>query len=419
MKLIGVIAEFNPFHNGHAYLIEEARRIVSEKTGEDTYVVVCMSGNYVQRGSLAIIDKYARAKSALCSADIIFEMPVIWATSDAGRFAACGVDMLSRLSCDYLAFGFEAGNDAAAVSAELISAADTLCDEPEDYKTILAQYLSSGQAYPLARMNALKEYTGSDCRYISTSNNILALEYLISVKKSDSAIKPLFIPRQGAAYDCPEMCGNFSSATAIREKMTASGITNISDSIKASADLIESNMPSHSYTAIEKYLSAPAVEDSDILPYIVSRLKTSGRDELSQVYGMNGEILNRLMKVSYPTDYASLKDHMKTRNLTMTRICRLLLHTALDIKEPEDSFTGTEYANLLAMRRTASKVLEEISVKSDLTVINKKSAYKAESEASQISWSVDCRTTDIYNQIVFDKTGIILPSELRSNIVIL
>ncbi len=410
MKLIGVIAEFNPFHNGHAYLIEEARRIVSETTGEDTYVVVCMSGNYVQRGSLAIIDKYTRAKSALCSADIVFEMPVIWATSDAGRFAACGVDMLSRLSCDYLAFGFEAGNDAAAVSAELTSAADTLCDEPEDYKTILARYLSSGQAYPLARMNALKEYTGSYCKYISTSNNILALEYLISIKKSGSDIKPLFIPRRGAAYDSREMCSDFSSATAIREQMTGT---------EASGSLIESNMPIHSFEAISKYLSAPAITDSDILPYIVSRLRTSDRDELSRVYGMNGEVLNRLMKVSYPTDYDSLKDHMKTRNLTMTRVCRLLLHTALGIKEPEGGFTGTEYANLLAMRRTASKVLEEISVNSDLTVINKKSAYKADSNSAELSWSDDCRTTDIYNQIVFDKTGITLPSELRSNIVIL
>ena len=142
MKLIGVIAEFNPFHNGHAYLIEEARRIVSEETGEDTYVVVSMSGNYVQRGSLAIIDKYTRAKSALCSADIIFEMPVIWATSDAGRFAACGVDMLSRLACDYLAFGIEAGNDTDAVSSELLSASDTLYNEPEDYKALLSKYLS-------------------------------------------------------------------------------------------------------------------------------------------------------------------------------------------------------------------------------------------------------------------------------------
>ena len=87
MKLIGVIAEFNPFHNGHAYLIEEARRKVTEETGEETCVIICMSGNYVQRGSLAVFDKYTRAESSLCSADIVFEMPVIWATSDAGRFA--------------------------------------------------------------------------------------------------------------------------------------------------------------------------------------------------------------------------------------------------------------------------------------------------------------------------------------------
>lgn len=419
MKLIGVIAEFNPFHNGHAYLIEEARRKVTEETGEETCVIICMSGNYVQRGSLAVFDKYTRAESSLCFADIVFEMPVIWATSDAGRFAACGVNMLSQLNCDYIAFGIEENpTEHGSVSAELQKTADILFDEPEEYKSLLSQYLSDGQAYPLARINAFKDFTGSDGKYLSTSNNILALEYLISIKKYNLALKPVFIPRKGADYGSSEMAGNYSSATAIREYMNITKCASESGSIEDTAliSLLSDNMPAQALSSIDKYLHSPSVSDSDILPYIIGKIRTSDPEELQTIYGMNEELCNRLMKLNYPTDYDSLKDYMKTRNLTMTRVCRLLLHTALGIKEPPVQFAPTKYANLLAMRKSASKILEEISNSSDLTVINKKSAYKAEDSLSRDSWQIDCRTTDIYDQIIYDKTGITLPTELRSNI---
>ena len=175
-------------------------------------------------------------------------------------------------------------------------------------------------------------------------------------------------------------------------------------------------MPARALSSIDKYLHSPSVSDSDILPYIIGKIRTSDPEELQTIYGMNEELCNRLMKLNYPTDYDSLKDYMKTRNLTMTRVCRLLLHTALGIKEPPVQFAPTKYANLLAMRKSASKILEEISNSSDLTIINKKSAYKAEDSLSRDSWQIDCRTTDIYDQIVYDKTGITLPTELRSNI---
>ena len=451
MKTIGVIAEFNPFHNGHKYLIDEARKYVAETTGEETAVIAVMSGNYVQRGSAAIFDKYTRAASSLISTDIVFEIPVVWATSDAGRFAECGVYMLSELSTDYIAFGIEAGSGgtslsgsdsgagdgvvddgtqaAAAVEKELLSAAEILYDEPAEYKDLLQRYLSIGLPYPAARIKAIQDFTDSDCKSLSTPNNILALEYLISIKKAGSTVKPIFIPRKGAAYSSTEVKENYSSATAIRTLLTSRDNPIIRDLLSASEApedilttgidiIIKKNMPKFSLDVIKNYTQVPTVSDSDILPYFIGKLKTSSASELSGIYGMTEELLNRMMKTPLPTDYDSLKDYMKTRNNTMTRVCRLILHTALGIIEPEGGFEKPEYINLLAMKKSASKILEEISSKSNLTVINKKAAYKR-SAKNDVLWNTDCRTTDIYNQIVYDKTGILLPSELRSNIRIL
>jgi Predicted nucleotidyltransferase len=450
MKTIGIIAEFNPFHNGHAYLIEKAREYVTAETGEETGIVVCMSGNYVQRGSLAIFDKYTRAMSSLGSADIVFEMPVRWATSDAGNFAMCGVNMLSKLSVDYIAFGVEAdgaysddgtNTDAASydstdlddISKALLQTSDILSNEPDDYKELLAKNLSQGQSYPAARINALKEYTSSECSYISSPNNILALEYLIAIKKSGSTLKPVFIPRIGSDYNDINTADNFSSASALRKHLIDSyyslnkesntyqigndKFTEISGKNRKSSDIeFQANVPPSAYEAVNKYLVQPPICDSDILPYITSRLRTASSHDLQNVYGMTEELLNRLNKATYPLSYEALKDHMKTKNVTMTRICRLLLHTALGIEKTASPDQMPNYANLLAMRKSSSKLLRQLEASTDLKIINKKSAYKADDIVSEQSWKIDCRTTDIYNQIVFDKTGIVLAAELSSNV---
>ena len=427
MQIIGIIAEFNPFHNGHLHLINEARKKVNSLTGDETAVIVCMSGNYVQRGSLAIFDKYSRAESALCGADLVFEMPVIPASSDAGTFARCGVEILSRLGADHIAFGIEDSvSDISSTSEELTMLADILRDEPAEYKGILSENLSRGESYPAARINALKSYTDSDCSVISTPNNILALEYLIAIGNCGRDIKPVFIPRIGSGYNDNELRESYSSATAIRNLIiTGSGeAAPLDRGMQASnekdvSDYITSNIPEFSYKCIAPYLSHPAVSDRDILPYIISAIKTESRDSLKQIYGMNDELLNRLNKLILPIDYDAIKDHMKTRNVTMTRICRLLLHTALGIKFSPDTKYKPAYTNLLAMKRSSSKLLGHICESSDLTVINKKAAYKPDDSLSELSWSTDIRTTDIYNQIVFEKTGMVLSNELSSNIRIL
>ena len=408
MANIGIIAEFNPFHNGHSYLIREAKAMAERETGEEPGVVICMSGNYVQRGSAAVFDKYLRAESALTDADCVFELPVLWATADAGNFAGCGVDLL-RKTCiiDFLAFGIEASEENKdAVISSLNKAADILAEEPEGFKERLKELLSAGQSYPAARQTALLEISDIAPDTLSTSNNILAIEYLTAIRKTGSNIKPVFVSRIGSGYNDTELNGSFSSATAIRESMK-------------DTDLRE-YIPAEALDVIEPFTHFPILTEEYLLPYITSAMRNLSEQELLSIRGMNEDLLGRLMKAPLPSSFSELADYMKTRNVTMTRIRRLLLSLALGIKKsdllPAGRITSPNYINLLAMRKDASQIVKSVSESEELTVINKKSSYRPEDALSELSWFTDIRTTDIYNQMFYTCTGEKLPKELRSNI---
>ena len=469
MPTIGIVAEFNPYHNGHSYLINEAVRIVSEETGEKPGVIICMSGNFVQRGTPAILDKYSRAASALDDADLVFEIPVLWAANDAGHFAACGVNMLSRMNVDYIAFGIEAIQDLNSqdmnsqdvnsqhVNSQHVNSMNEtikvlktvsriLSNEDSEFKKLLKAGLSSGMSYPAARTRALSEYMGIDSKVISSPNNILALEYLTAINKMHSKLRPIFIPRRGSGYSDDAMADGFSSATAIRKMMTRLSEGTLqkerilqkegtlqnagalqSEGIPTDISILENNLPGSSLQIIKNQLSTgrPFIEDSDIMPYIASQLRTRKNDELLSIMGMNRELLNRINKAAFPMSYGELVDYMKTKNITHTRITRLLLQIALNITGNEyfenehiEGFAFPEYANLLAMRRSASNLVRAIRESSGLKIIDKKSAYVPEDDISTLSWNTDCRTTDLYNEIVFIKTGIRIPSELTSTVII-
>ncbi len=412
MTNIGIIAEFNPYHNGHAYLISEAKRLVMQSDGDDARVIVLMSGNFVQRGSAAVYDKYTRALSALTDADIIFELPTLWASSDAGHFAGCGVELMNRLNCiDYLAFGIEAvPNTKDSVISGLIKASEILADEPAEFTKLLKDGLSKGLSYPAARMKALLQVTDIDHDTLSTPNNILALEYLTAIKKTVSRLRPLFITRTGSGYNDTELSEKYSSATAIRGALYN----------KVSVD---GYIPAESLSVIEKYLNYPVLTDEYLVPYIVSALRTKSTAELLNTVGINEDLLGRLLKAPVPCSYVELSDYMKTRNVTMTRIRRLLLSLALGIGKSDliqpGRISSPGYINLLAMRRDSSSVIKLIQDTSPIIVINKKSSYKPEDPLSELSWQTDVRTTDIYNQMFYTCTGIKLPTELTSNIQIL
>ena len=210
MRIVGIIAEYNPFHNGHQYHIEKSL----ELTGADAAVVV-MSGNFIQRGAPAIMPKHSRAKMALKNgASLVIELPVPYATGSAEYFAYGAVSLLDDFGCvDALCFGSECGNLNL-----LKTLAKILVKEPAEYKELLSCYLKQGNSFPLARQYAMRDYLHSDQvnDILAEPNNILGIEYLKALYRLNSTIEPYTIQRVSSHYHDQELQESYSSASAIR-----------------------------------------------------------------------------------------------------------------------------------------------------------------------------------------------------------
>ena len=208
MSNIGIIAEYNPYHNGHKYLVKQAM-----KQTDSEGVIALMSGNFIQQGSPAMADKYTRAEAAVRGGvDVVFELPVIYATGSARDFANGAVAMLSSMKkVDYMAFGVE-----DMESNLFFEVAEILANEPEEYKTNLNEYMSKGISYPAASERAIKKILGNSVgSIISKPNNILAISYLSALIKQKSHLQPIMIERCDSGYNSEELTGNYASATAI------------------------------------------------------------------------------------------------------------------------------------------------------------------------------------------------------------
>ena len=237
MNVCGIVAEYNPFHNGHLYHIEETKK----KTGCDAIVVV-MSGNFIQRGVPALFDKWTRTKMALQSgADLVIELPLLYSISSAEYFAQGSVSLLDGLNVvDHISFG----SNTTDLDA-LKRIANVLYLEPENYKKLLESELKRGTSFPIARSNALKNFLKKeyDAKYISEilldSNNILGIEYLKALLYCNSSIKPMVVERKGGNYNSTTITNNVCSATAIRELMEKEELKTVQDVVpKATFDIL-------------------------------------------------------------------------------------------------------------------------------------------------------------------------------------
>ena len=211
-RVLGIIAEYNPFHNGHLYHIKQS----IEQTNSD-YVVCVISGNFVQRGNTSIVDKWTKAKMAIASgADLVIELPTVYATSSAENFAEGAIKILDELGVvDSISFGMET-NDLSTLN----NIANVLYQEPKDYVTMLNHELSRGVSFPKARENALMMHLNDIKRYanvLAGSNNILGIEYLKAMKKLKSSLQPIGIQREKVFYHDDFVVDDFASATAIRK----------------------------------------------------------------------------------------------------------------------------------------------------------------------------------------------------------
>lgn len=396
MKTVGIVAEYNPFHNGHLYQINQVKKI----TNAD-YVIVVMSGNFVQRGNPAILDKYARTKMALKNnVDAVFEIPVCYATASAEYFAYGAVNLLQKLGVvDYLCFGSEC---ADLPLMKII--ADYLIEEPSSYKEALLRFQKSGETYPKARALAISEtlssssYSSQEISEVLTSpNNILGIEYLKALSKLGSTIQPITIRREGASYHSEQLNENNPSATAIRKHI-----------IEANLSLKASNLPSACIDILTKaYQHTCPITPDDFSSLLYYQLLMKA-NEIATFQDVSDDLSNRIQKLLTPAlSFTSFAQDLKTKQLTATRIQRTLLHILLNLKQTDFDFYHSNqimYARLLGFRKTSSTILREIQTRIHIPFITKVADAKALMSENEYSmFSNDIHASHIYNQVVYSK----------------
>ena len=365
MKTAGIIAEYNPFHNGHAYHIEETRK----KTGAD-YIVAIMSGSFVQRGTPALCDKHLRAEAALKNGvDLVLELPVSYAVGSAEIFSRGAVEILDRLGIvDILSFGAETDD-----IEELSTIADFLLQESEEYRAELQKNLAQGQNFARARAAAIPKIHAD---IFSSPNAILGIEYLKALKRRHSRIEPVVIQRKGAGYHdrklfTPVKDTGFSSASSIRHALLAAG----NEASRASAPLLPPDtVPADMLDALTALYNAGVLlcEDdfSELLHY---KILTQTEEALCLCPSVSPDLARRIKRHQYRfQSFSSFADLVKCKNYTHSRIRRALCEILLDLKAPEP----ITQIRVLGCRKSALPLLSAIAEKGTLPLIT--SLSKAE-----------------------------------------
>lgn len=349
-KVLGIIAEYNPFHNGHLYHLEKSKK----DTGSN-YTVAIMSGNFTQRGSTSLIDKWSKAESAIqCGVDLVIELPVLYSISSAENFAEGAIKILDSLKVvDYISFGAET-NDMEILS----KCADVLYREPREYKTLLSHELKKGLSYPKARENALMMYLNDIRKFanvLSSPNNILGIEYLKALKKLKSNIQPVSISRYEVGYNDLSYTENIASSTAIRNIVKNNGF-------KALQNL----MPAPSYATLVQNINLGhiipdiSVFEKEII-YILRKMDTQEIAELPDVSeGLEFAIKNAANSCNSVPEFLNI---IKSKRYTATRLQRILLYALLGItkKDMDISKKIQPYIRVLGLNNRGKFLISEIA----------------------------------------------------------
>ena len=347
--VLGIIAEYNPFHNGHLYQIEEAKK----QTGAE-YVVAIITGNFAQRGNTALVNKWVKTQMALENGvDIVLELPTIYSISSAENFAEGAIKVLDSLKIvDTLCFGTETGDFAA-----LNNIANILYNEPKEYVAILNHELGKGLSYPKARENALMMYLNDIKRYaniMSGPNNILGIEYLKALKRLKSDMKPFSVERKKVYYNDEKIVDEFASATAIRKLIATEQY-----------DDLRKVMPKNSYMLLKEeirkgnYVIDLIKYEKEIL-YTLRKMTTKEIADLPDVSeGLENAIKNAADSCNNLIDLVNI---IKSKRYTQTRIQRILLYALLGItkKDMQNSKKVIPYARVLGFNARGKEMLSDI-----------------------------------------------------------
>ena len=393
MKVTGIIAEYNPFHQGHAYHLSRAR----ELTGADRILVI-MGGNFMQRGEPAIIDKYTRTEVALRNgADLVLELPAASATGSAEYFAEGAVELLDASGVvNELCFGSELGE-----LEPLEKAAELLLEEPEDYQELLRAELKKGKTFPEARETALSAFLPEQS-LLASPNNILAIEYIKALKRRKSSIRPLTIQRLGSYHGedgqpagAPHtVSGNlpesFASASTIRcqlhtlEKQIVTSCEQPAFGSLMTA--LAKELPPSSFGLLKDVLLADRLVQAEdfSLPLHYRLMQAKEPLEFSVYLDVSEELSRRIYSLRQEfTGWNAFLDLVRTRQYTRSRVSRALLHILLDIRQEE--VLPPTHLRVLGFRREASDLLSEIKKKSRLPLITKAAGHPELSEEIRIS----------------------------------
>ena len=408
MKVTGLIAEFNPFHNGHEYILKKG---ISETDAD--YCIVVLSGDFTQRGTPAVCDKHLRAFMALKSgADVVIELPARASTASAEYYASSGIFLLDSLSVvTDIVFGTEYSS-----LDDLSSIADMLLTEPGEFKQNLKDELKKGLSYPTARSNALLEALPDIHelqRIMSFPNDILAVEYLKAIKRLGSKIVPHPVMRLGAGYHDNRIGTVNSSALAIRSAIKDTG----------GIDSVKDEIPEHVFSILKEYFGRTLpvfTEDfSEILRYSLLSAAYK-KDALTGFADVSKSLASRIeKKVNRYKDFESFIRLLKTKDMTWSRISRALLHILLHIKNPEEALNeDNSYIRILGFRESATYLIKEINKNCRIPVISRLSdGPDLLGPKALETFNNDLFASDIYNGVIEKKFGTPIPKDMARKLV--
>ena len=388
MKVLGIIAEYNPMHTGHIYHINEAKKI----TNSD-YVIAIMSGSFTEQGNIAMLDKFTRAKEAINSGvDLVIELPTIYAVSDGGSFANKAIQILNDLNIvDSICFGAETDN-----ISKLNNIANTIVVNEEKIWDDIKENLKKGISFANARNEALKIFLKDDeINLVNTPNNILGIEYLKSIITLNSNITPYCIKRESNDFNDNIITQEYTSSTSIRKYLEdGKDIQNISEYI--------------SKNTLNSILNSKVLFNKDIFEILKYKIITMFNEKLRNIYGITEGLENKIQsEIIDSYTYEDFIFKLKSKRYELSKIKRMLIHILLDTtKEDFEKLkdSNSNYAHVLAFNHDKKEILSYISKNSKipiLTSINDNTLAKLTQKQRKLI-DYDLKASNIYS--ILNKT---------------
>ena len=378
MKIVGILTEFNPFHSGHAYLLEELRH----RLGEDTGIVCVMSGNFVQRGEPALLEKHVRAEAAVrCGADLVLELPVARALASAEHFATGAIYMMQKSGAiTHLAFGSECGDVAA-----MQSVADCLLSEK--YAAAVKKHLKAGLPFALCRQRAVEEILGGEAAaLLEGANNSLGVEYLKAAERCGWDCIPVTVPRRGAAHDSAETA-EFLSGTKLRALLRAGDWETVERYVPQAAAGLYRN-------AVTQGRGPVSLETGERM--LLATLRTMEETDFECLPDCGEGLHHRFYKAVRETgSTVQLLEAVKTKRYAHARLRRILMCAWLEI-DREAAQEMPQYLRVLSANGRGREIIQKMNECASLPVLTKPASVRMLSERAQAQFRLEARATELY-----------------------